>query len=114
MTQVDNLTDFANQQTVLILEDGTTAALDIIFSGASERWTANLEYLGRIINGIGLCDHPNILRQWKNLIPFGLAVVTPDMTDPFSINDFSSERVKLYLLNAAEVQQVETEIFTAP
>lgn len=114
MTQIDNLTDFANQQTVLILDDGTTAAVDLVFHGGTERWIMSVEYLGRSYNGIGLCDHPNILRQWKNTLPFGLACVTADQTDPFNVNDFSTERVKMYLLNAADVLQVETDVFTAP
>lgn len=114
MTQIDNLTDFANQQTVLVLNDGTTAILDIVFNGSTERWVASVTYGEKVFNGIGLCTVPNILRQWKNVIPFGLAVVTADQTDPFDINDFSTERVKLYLLDEADVEQVEREVFTAP
>lgn len=114
MTQIDNLTDFANQQTVLILDNGTTAAVDFVYNASTERWTISVTYGTKVINGIGLCDSPNILRQWKNVLPFGLACVTADQTDPFNINDFATGRVKMYLLNAADVLQVETDVFTAP
>jgi hypothetical protein len=114
MTQVDNLTNFADQQTVLILEDGSTAAIDLTYNASAERWTMNVTYGAHIINGIGLCDSPNIIRQWKNVLPFGLAFVTSDQTDPFDINDFATERVKMFLLNASDVLQIETDVFTAP
>ena len=114
MTKIDNLTNFAYQQTVLILEDSTSAIVTITFNGATERWTASIEYGSHTFNGIGLCTHPNILRQWKNILPFGLSIVTADQTDPFDINDFSDGRVSLYLLNEADVQQVETDVYSAP
>lgn len=114
MTLVDNLTNFANQQTVLVLQDGTTATLTLTFDAATERWVANLAYGNTVINGLGLCTYPNIIRQWRNVLPFGLAIVTADQTDPFDINDFSDGRVKMYLLTKDDVQQVENQIFTAP
>lgn len=114
MTQIDNLTNFSNQQVVLILTDGTSAVLNLIFNAATQRWTMNVQYLTKIINGIGLCTFPNILRQWKNIFPFGLAVITADQTDPFTVNDFITGRVKMYLLNSDDVKQVEIDVFTAP
>jgi len=114
MTRVDNLTSFADQRTILILEDGTTASLELVYHGVTQRWVANIVYGGVTINGLGLCCHPNILRQWRNLLPFGLSVVTDDQTDPFNINDFSSGRVDLFLLTVADVAAVEATLFGAP
>lgn len=114
MTKIDNLTNFADQQSDLILDDGSVASLNMVYNASTERWIANVFYNGKTYNGIGLCDHPNILRQWKNVLPFGLSVATSDQTDPFDINDFSSGRVGMFLLNSADVQQIENDIFTAP
>lgn len=114
MTQIDNLTNFADQNTILELEDGTSASLDVVFNASTERWVASVSYAGKTINSIGLCAFPNVLRQWKNIFPFGLACVTADQTDPFDINDFSSGRVKMYLLNEADILQIESDVFTAP
>jgi len=114
MTLIDNLSGFANQQTTLLLEDGTSADLSLRFHGASERWVVDIEYSGVARRNIGLCCHPNVFRQWRNLFPFGVACVTADQTDPFDINDFATGRVGLYLLNQAEVSEVESEIMGAP
>ncbi len=111
---VDNLTNAADQLTILILEDGTTVSLELLYNGVTQRWIANVTYGTTTINGLGLCCHPNILRQWRNILPFGLSVVTADQTDPFNINDFSSGRVLLYLLTAADVLAVEATLFGAP
>lgn len=114
MTLIDNLTNFANQQTTLILDDGTTVDLVLLFNAATDRWVMSVTYLDKIIESLGLCTLPNVLRQWMNVLPFGIACVTADQTDPFDINDFSTGRVKLYLLTAADVAQIETKIYTAP
>lgn len=114
MTQIDNLTGFANQVTTLLLPDGTTAAMELAFHGATNRWVMNLTYGARAINGIGLCTLPNVLRQWRNLIPFGIGCATPNMTDPFTVNDFALGRVSMFLLTAADVQAVENTLMGAP
>lgn len=109
--QLNNLTNFANQTTTLQLPDGTTANLTLIFNATAERWVVNLVYGDLTINGLGLCCSPNSLRQWKNILPFGLACTTNDQTDPFTIDDFSEERVRLFLLDEDEVALMETQIF---
>lgn len=109
--QLNNLTDFANQTTTLQLPDGTTANLTLIFNATAERWVANIVYGTLVINGLGVCCLPNILRQWKNVIPFGLACATNDQTDPFAANDFSDGRARLFLLSADEVLLMESQIF---
>lgn len=107
---INNLTNFADQVTLLQLPDGSSATMELIYQGAPERWVMNVSYGDFVANGIGLCCYPNILRQWRNLIPFGLAFVTADQTDPFDISDFSSGRVSVYLLDEADVAAVESDI----
>ena len=111
---IDNLTNFADQVTQLQLPDGTVAILELIFNGTTERWTMNLTYNNLSYNGIGVCCYPNILRQWRNILPFGIACVTSDGTDPFDINDFYSGRVVLYLLTSSDVEAIEVEVIGGP
>lgn len=110
---INNLTDFADQVTTLQLPDGTTTTLELIYQGATERWVLNLVYGDFIANGVGICCYPNVLRQWKNILPFGIACVTADQTDPFAPTDFSSGRATLYLLTAEEVISLEDTVFGA-
>ena len=115
-SQITNLTNFADQVTVLQLADGSTASLELIFNGTTGRWVMIVTYPTLNFNTglLGACCHPNILRQWRNIIPFGLSFVTAGQTDPFNINDFLNQRVLVYLLNAADVLTVENTVFGNP
>jgi hypothetical protein len=117
MTQITNLTNYADQLITLTLPDGGTATLELVYSAGCQRWWANVTYLGTTINGIGVCTFPNILRQWMDIFQFGLAVATADGTDPFNINDFVSTtqypqaRATITFLNAQDVANVEANTF---
>lgn len=113
-SQITNLTNFADQNTILQLIDGSTATMELIYQGAAERWVTNITYGSQVFNGINVCCYPNILRQWRNVLPFGLTFATADQTDPFDINDFSSGRVAVFLLDQADVNLVESTIFGGP
>lgn len=114
MNQIDNLSGDANQLSSLILPDGTEADITLIYRPATLRWTLNLVYGARTINGLTLCAHPNLLRPWAKLIPFGLACVTTDGADPISQDDFTSGRATLYLLDTSDLATIETSIFGTP
>lgn len=114
MTRIDNITDDASQLIRLILDDGSIAVLTLNFSGTVERWTYNISYGTFADNGGNLCIMPNILRQFRNVIPFGLACVAEDGVDPFNVEDFARARVNLYVLNSADLVQIEQLAFGAP
>ncbi len=113
---INNLTNFADQVTTLQLPDGSEAALELIYNGATERWTMNVTYAPAnfAVNGVGLCCSPNMLRQWQNILPFGIACVTADQTDPVDVNDFYTGRVALYLLTQADIASINMTIYGGP
>lgn len=108
---LNNLTSFADQVTVLQLPDGSTANMELIYQGATERWVMNISYDSFTADGIGVCCYPNLLRPWEKILPFGIACVSANQTDPFTVSDFSSGRVSLYLLTKADVSEIETTVF---
>jgi hypothetical protein len=114
VTIIDNLTNYANQTTTLVLPDNSTAQLTLLYNNTTQRWTWDLVYGSVNIEGQNLCCHPNILRQWLNVLPFGISCVTADQTDPLYVTDFFTGRVTLYLLTKADVQAIERNIFGQP
>lgn len=70
----------------------------------------DIEYQGKSARGIKIVRGPNILTRNKNTLPFGLSVTVADNYEPFLINDFSSGRVKMFLLTSAEVQEIDDMI----
>lgn len=121
MTLVDNLTDASDQISTLILPDNTAATLRLRFRPRTSRWLADVGYppvtlAGKPfqVNGLNLCCFPNVLRPWRGILPFGLAFMTADFTDPFQLQDFASGRVAVYLLTPADVAAVEASIIGSP
>lgn len=116
MTRVDNLTNAADQTSTLILPDNTAATLRLRFRPRTQRWVADVGYTPKNfqLNGLTLTCLPNVLRSFRGVLPFGLAFLTADFTDPFDLQDFASGRVQVFLLNADDVALVETSIIGRP
>ena len=95
----------------LILENNETVDFKLYYLGRQESWFYDFSYNDLTVNCSRVTLTPNALRQFKNIIPFGISFSSDDFVEPFSIDDFVSGRVKMYVLNSDEVKQVETEIF---
>jgi hypothetical protein len=114
MQTIDNITDDAKQTIKVSLIDGTVATIGLIYRPAIQRWTANIAWKTFSWEGIDLCVHPNLLRQWRNLISFGLMCSTVDGADPVYQQDFINGRASLIVLSAVEVAGVETDVIGQP
>lgn len=96
------------QQQTLTLPDGSTFLLQLYFRPMQYGWFINtLVYKNFTINGMRIVVSPNMLRQFKNQIPFGIACFSKGNREPSQQQDFVSGACNLYLLTAAEVIQYE-------
>jgi hypothetical protein len=57
-----------------------------------------------------MVNSANMLRQIRNIIPFGLACLMTDLYEPVFIEDFANGRATLYTLNSTDVALVETSL----
>jgi hypothetical protein len=108
MFQIENLTDNALQVQTLILEDGTSILMTLYFSQVAQGWfIQNLTYGTFILSGFKVVNSPNLLYQWQNILPFGLACfsINNNAIDPSFVGDFLSGNSSLYILTQAECQQ---------
>lgn len=110
MRLLSNLTDAADQLMTVPIEDGSLAKLEFFYRPGIQRWSVNISHPLLVINGVNLALSPNILRQWKNLIPFGMAIDSTIGLDPMNAEDFKNGVSLAYIISAAEVLQVEDEI----
>lgn len=108
--QITSLTADADQLMTFGLPDGTDLRLEFVYRPAIQRWSLNLTHDQLSLVGLNLCIAPNLLRQWRNLISFGIAITAVDNLDPVDPSDFVTGRIALYILTAEEVQQVEDEL----
>lgn len=112
MQIITSITNDPKQITTLPLDNNETAILKLYYRARMQEWYFDLNYGSRNINGLKITLAPNLLRQFRNIIPFGLAVYAEvGGVEPFEIEAFSSGRVKIAILNKSEVEQIEKEVY---
>lgn len=103
MLNVKQITSDPQQKQIAILPDGTFFTMTIEFKPMQFGWfLTSFTYLNFTINGLRICVSPNMLYQFKNQIPFGLACFTTDGNEPTQQEDFSSGYAQMFILTKAE------------
>ncbi len=104
MYAVNQITNDPFQQQTLVLPDGTSLQLQIYFMPLQYGWfITSLTYGTFTLNGLRITNSPNMLHQFRNQLPFGLACFSTNNREPSQQTDFSSGASQLYILTAAEV-----------
>lgn len=104
MYLIQGITSNALQKQTLILQDGSSLALTIYFRPMQLGWFIDeLVYKDFTLHGVRITNSPDILYQFKNILPFGLACYSSGNREPSQQQDFSSGASKLYILTQAEV-----------
>ena len=118
MRLINNITTDSRQQFTLITESGEEVSFLLYYVPTQQQWAFNLSIGNLTINGATIGVAPNLLRNYRNLIDFGLMCISSDGYDPYYINDFvastpnSSPRIQLFLLNQTDVNNIEKTYFT--
>lgn len=116
MVIIDTISDDASQKISVVLDDGTVVVINFNYRPSIQRWTMDVARTDSSVftaKGLMICIHPNLLREWKNVIPFGIACNSTDGVDPIDVSDFSNQRCSLYVLNASDVESIETDLIGA-
>ncbi len=104
MLLIQQVTSNPLQAQNLTLPNGSSLSLVLYFRPIQQGWFINnLTYGSFIINGMRITNSPNMLNQYRNQIPFGLACFSAFNREPSQQQDFSSGASKLYILTQAEV-----------
>ena len=115
MNTVTGITSDPSQEVPITLPDGSTLTLTLRYSAQQSCWFYDATWDGATptwqLLGMRLVTHPNLWRQYRNQIPFGLTVSTPDNADPTGPQDFVNGLVTLFVLDAADVATVESTFF---
>lgn len=111
MTIVTGITSQPKQQLSLVLEDGTTVTALLEYRPQQIGWFADFTWGNWVTRGIRLTSSPNLLRQYCQVIPFGLAIIAANNVDPLNVSDFADGTATVFLLNAADVLAVEAAAF---
>lgn len=107
MRWINTITNSPNQQMSLNLDIGDTVTLSLSYFESQKGWFYSITYgtfslfNRRIVTGV------NMLRSFRNLLPFGFACTTKDGYEPVFIDDFSNGRASFFLLDETDIASVE-------
>lgn len=111
MQYITELTSHPKQRMQLVLENNETADFYIYYKARMNAWFFDLDYKDLSIKCMRACLHPNILRQFRRNIPFGIAFAADNKVEPWQITSFSSGECGMYVLTSEEVQTIEEEVY---
>lgn len=109
MYQVQNITDASSQQQTVVLPDGTLMTFSMNYSQQQYGWFISaLTYGTFTVNSIRITVNPNMLYQFKNILPFGLGCFqTTANREPTQLEDFATELFQLFILTSDEVDSLQ-------
>lgn len=111
MKQIVEITNEAHQKHTLLLEDKSRIELILDFLPTQRQWFMSVAYDNFVVNNRAVVNAPNILRRFKNIIPFGIAIVSDAKISPSFIESFSEGTSRLYLLEKEEVDAIEAALY---
>lgn len=105
MLRVTSITNDPYQKQTLFLPNGQSVVLFLYFRPMQFGWfIPELRYQDFVIKGLRITNSPNMLFQFMNQIPFGLACYSKENREPTLQDDFSSGNSVLYILTEDECQ----------
>lgn len=111
MKQITEITADASQQLTIATDAQDEFDLLLYYSDNQECWFFDLTFGDFELKGQRIVNHPNLLRAFKNIIPFGLSIATNDGGEILFIDDFETGRASLFILEQDEVTATEDEFF---
>ena len=111
MKVINTITADYRQKFKFLTADGEQVNFRLYYYITQQSWFFDFSYKNYTCNCQRVVLTPNALRHLKNIIPFGIAFYSKDKVEPIFIDDFSSGRVQMLILDANEVKEVEMNIY---
>lgn len=112
MRQITEIGSEATQLLQVVGENNERIDFTLYYKPSQQSWYFDIVYLEFELRGVKMVNNPNLLRNYRNLLPFGINCIVEDGTDPYFIDDFTTGRVIVNLLTEAEVEEIEENIFS--
>lgn len=107
MYQITQLDDSPKQKIKMLLDDNKSVTLIFEYKPNQLGWFFSFSYENQDYQNIRLTTAPNILRAYRNWLPFGIMCVTDDNLEPMNQDDFIFNYAKVYILTKEDVKTVE-------
>ena len=99
MFKIEGFTSSPKQEKTIILPDDTEFTILLRFVDSQFGWFIDdITYADFNVKGIKIVRSLNLLDQWRNVIPFGIACLSSEEREPYFIEDFERDFCSLFLL----------------
>lgn len=107
MYLLTNLGSEPKQKLTMMLDDNTRLVLKFEYRANQKGWFFGFNYGDEEYSNIRLTTSYNILRAYRNWLPFGIRCETVDTGEPIGIDDFITGYAQVYLLTRDDVKAIE-------
>lgn len=110
MRQITTLNDEYKQKFKFPISGYSDVFISIEFKPNQFAWFMNLTWDDFVLNNERLGVHPNLLRQFRNILKFGICITHPAHLDPYDrtawLNGWS-----FYMLDEDDIEYVEDTFY---
>lgn len=107
MFLLNNLGNEPKQKLTMMLDDNTRLVLSFEYRENQQGWFFGFSYGDTNCQNIRLTTSYNVLRAYRNWLPFGLRCDTVDEGEPIDIDDFVTGYANVYLLTRDDIRAIE-------
>ena len=111
MKKIVNISNKPKQHISLKTDSGENVDFYLEYKPRVESWFLSFKYKEIEANNLTVCLHPNILRQFRKNIDFGIGFMSDSKVEPFSIDDFKLNKCQMILLSPDDVNNIESNIY---
>lgn len=112
MYKLNSLGNEPKQQITLLTEENTRVVLSFEYKANQLGWFFGFEYNGEKYENIRLTTSYNILRAYRNWLPFGIMCATNDNFEPLDLNDFATGYASVFILTKEDINGIESNYYT--
>ena len=112
MKQITSITDDSKQLITIPLDNNMgSVEFRLYFLPTQYSWYYDFTYNNYTSNGNKVVLNVNALRHLRKILPFGFMFAGQGNIEPFGIDDFSSGRIQMYVLNENDILQAEQVVY---
>lgn len=111
MKKIVNISNAPKQRIQLITDNGDDVEFLLEYKPRVESWFFSFRWKDIEAKNLTVCLHPNILRQFRRIIDFGVGFKSDTKIEPFYLDVFTAGKCDVVLLNQNDIESIEANIY---
>lgn len=113
MKQITTIDKTFRQHIVFGDSDIKDIEIDLYFDMGQTTWFVDIkqESSDFEVKGLSVVASPNLLYTYKNIIDFGLLILSNDGLDPYELDCFETGKVSMIVLSKEDMVTIEKDIY---